>query len=175
MKQWKINLINYFLYEVIISNLSIMAWLGFYNFLNHYLYPDDPQKSALVCLLIGYVLYFPLMYFQNYLEYLNLKYEFWVFVSTNFPQLYRNVRHLFAFLSYIFLWHGLWSLYDTYVIIFKLHYQAYSFLNLLCFLFLAILQTSSSVNGPLSNTEDNNHIFPLYPHCYVSIVARKRF
>lgn len=175
MKQWKINLINYFLYEVIISNISIMAWRGFYNFLDQFLYPGDSEKSALICLLIGYLLYFPLMYFQNYLEYLNLKYEFWVFVSINFPQLYRNIRHLFAFLSCIFLWRGLWSLYDTYVIIFELHYQTYSLLYLLCFLFLALLQTSSSINGPLSNMEDNNQFFPLYPHCYVSIVARKLF
>ncbi|CAF1224017.1 unnamed protein product [Adineta steineri] len=173
MKQWKINVINYVLYEIIISNLSIVTWRSFYNFLDQHMYPDDLNKSALICLLIGFILYFPLMYFQNYLEYLNVKYEFWVFVSINFPQLYRNVRHVFAFLSCVFLWRGLWLLYDSYIVIFEFHYQTYLLLYFLSFFFLALIQTSSSINGPLSNMEDDNHFFPLYPNCYVSTVIRK--
>jgi hypothetical protein len=173
MKQWKIYLINYVLYEIIISNIAILTWRGFYNVLDRYVYSDDIEKSAWICLLIGYILYFPLMYFQNYLEDLNSKYEFWVFVSINFPQLYGNVRHLVAFISCIFLWRGLWLLYDTHVIIFELHYRTYLLLYLLSFFFLAVIQTSSSTNGPLSNMEDENRFFPLYPNCYVSIVVRK--
>ncbi|CAF1509453.1 unnamed protein product [Adineta steineri] len=103
MKQWKINVINCILYEIIISNLSIVTWRSFYNFLDQHMHPHDLNKSALTCSLIDFILYFPLMYFQNYLEYLNVKYEFWVFVSINFPQLYRNVRHVFAFSSCVFL------------------------------------------------------------------------
>jgi hypothetical protein len=173
MKQWKINLINYVLYEIIISNISILAWRGFYHILDEYMYPDDLDKSAWICLVFGYFLYFPLMYFQNYLEYLNLKFEFWTFVSINFPQLYRNIRHLFAFLSCLFLWRGFWILYDSHIVIFEMHYQTYSLLYLISFFFLALIQTSSSTNGPLNNMEDDNRFFPLYPNCYVSIVARK--
>ena len=173
MKPWEIHLINYVVYEIIISNIAILTWRGLYNYLDNFMYPNDSDKSAWVCLLLGYVLYFPLMYFQNYLEHLNSKFEFWVFVSINFPQLYRNIRHLFAFLSCIFLWRGFWILYDTYVIIFELHYQTYLLLYLVSFLFLSIIQTSSSINGPLSNMEDDNHFFPLYPNCYVSTIVRK--
>ena len=173
MKQWKIILINYILYEIIVSNLSILAWRGFYHFLDQYMYPADLDKSAWISLLIGYILYFPLMYFQNYLEYLNLKYEFWAFISINFPQLYRNIRHLFAFFSCVFLWRGFWMLYDSHLIIFKLHYQTYLLLYIVSFFFLALIQTSSSTNGPLSSMEDNNHFFPLYPNCYLSIIVQK--
>jgi hypothetical protein len=54
-----------------------------------------------------------------------------------------------------------------------LFYQTYLLLYLLSFLFLAVIQTASSTNGPLSNMEDENHFFPLYPNCYVSTVVRK--
>ncbi|CAF2645675.1 unnamed protein product [Rotaria sp. Silwood2] len=173
MNPWKINLINYVLYEVIISNIAIMTWRGFYHFLDECLYPKDADKSAWICLLVGYVLYFPLMYFQNYLEYLNLKFEFWTFVSINFPQLYRNIRHLLAFFSCLFLWRGIWLLYDSHIVIFESPVLTYMLLYLASFLFLALIQTSSSINGPLSNMEDENQFFPLYPNCYVSIIVRK--
>ena len=173
MKQWKINLINYILYEWIISNLSIMVWRGFYHFLDDFLYPDDLPLSAGICLIIGYVLYFPLMYFQTYLEELNLKYSFWTFVSINFPQFYRNIRHLLAFISCVFAWRGYWLLFDNYVDIFEKYYQTYLLLYLLSFMLLSVLQTASSTNGPLSYMDDSFRFFPLYPHCYVSIVYRK--
>ncbi|CAF1251194.1 unnamed protein product [Rotaria sordida] len=173
MNPWKINLINYFLYEILISNITIMTWRGFYHFLDETLYPNDVDKSAWICLLVGYCLYLPLMYFQNYLEYLNLKFEFWTFVSINFPQLYRNIRHLFAFFSCLLLWRGIWLLYDSHIVIFKSHFFTYMLLYLVAFLFLAFIQTSSSINGPLSNMEDENQFFSLYPHCYVSIIFRK--
>ncbi|UJR10956.1 hypothetical protein I4U23_015141 [Adineta vaga] len=173
MSQWKINLINYVVYEIIISNIAIVVWRGFYNVLDKYLYPNDLNRSAWICLLMGYILYYPLMYFQHYLEYLNLKFDFWVFVSINFPQLYRNIRHFFAFLSCLFLWRGFWVLYDFHVVIFEEHYQTYLLLYLLSFLFLTLLQTSSSINGPLNNIDDDNHFFPLYPNCYVSTIVQK--
>jgi hypothetical protein len=173
MKEWQINLINYLLYEIIISNLSIMTWRGFYHFLDDFLYPDDYGKSAWICLIIGYILYFPLMYFQTYLEELNIKYDFWTFVSINFPQFYRNIRHLLAFLSCVFLWRGYWLLYDAYIDIFEDYYKTYLMLFIISFLVLTLLRTSSSINGPLSNLVDENDFFPLYPHCYVSIVQRK--
>ncbi|CAM4932530.1 unnamed protein product [Rotaria socialis] len=173
MKQWKINLINFILYEIIISNLSIITWRGFYHFLDNFFYPDNLTLSAGLCLLIGYLLYFPLMYFQTYLEELNLKYDFWTFISINFPQFYRNIRHLLAFLSCVFVWRGYWLLYDEYLYIFEDYYKTYLLFYLISFLFLSLIQTSSSINGPLSNIDDKNQFFPLYPHCYVSIVQRK--
>ncbi|CAM4814282.1 unnamed protein product [Rotaria magnacalcarata] len=173
MKQWKINLINFILYEIIISNLSIITWRGFYHFLDSFFYPDNLTMSAGLCLLIGYLLYFPLMYFQTYLEELNLKYDFWTFISINFPQFYRNIRHLLAFLSCVFVWRGYWLLYDEYLYIFEDYYKTYLLFYFISFLFLSLIQTSSSINGPLSNIDDKNQFFPLYPHCYVSIVQRK--
>jgi hypothetical protein len=44
---------------------------------------------------------------------------------------------------------------------------------MISFLILSIFQTSSSINGPLSDIKDKNNFFPLYPHCYVSIIQRK--
>ncbi|CAF0842309.1 unnamed protein product [Rotaria sordida] len=173
MNQWKINLLNYILYEIIISNIALIAWRGFYHFLDKHLYPDNFAMSVGLCLLIGYILYFPLMYFQTYFEELNLKYEFWTFFSINFPQFYRNIRHLLAFTSCLFLWRGFWLLYDTYIYIFEEYYQTYFILFLLSFLLLAFLQTSSSTNGPLSNITDEYNIFPLYPNCYLSIVFER--
>lgn len=174
MAQWKINLINYVVYEVIIANITIVVWRGFYDFLDEHFYANNPDKAAWICLLIGYVLYYPLMYFQKYLEYLNLKFDFWVFVSLNFPQLYRNIRHFFAFVSCVFLWRGFWVFYNTHLVIFKEHYQTYLLLYLLTFILLTVLQTSSSINGPLNNMDDDdNQFFPLYPNCYLSTVVRK--
>jgi hypothetical protein len=151
MKQWKINLINFVLYEIIISNLSIMTWRAFYHLLDDNLYPDNFVMSAGICLLIGYILYFPLMYFQTYLEELNIKYEFWTFVSINFPQLYRNIRHLLAFLSCLFIWRGFWLLYDSYIYVYDDYYKTYLIFFILSFFVLCLIQTSSSTNGPLTN------------------------
>jgi hypothetical protein len=173
MKQWKINLINYVLYEIIISNLSIIAWRGLYHYLDDHLYPDNYDLSAGICLIIGYLLYFPLMYFQTYLEELNIKYEFWTFVSINFPQFYRNIRHLLAFLSCLFIWRGFWLLCDSYIYVYDDYYKTYLIFFILSFFVLCLIQTSSSTNGPLSNMGDENNFFPLYPHCYVSMVQKK--
>jgi hypothetical protein len=150
-----------------------MTWRGLYHYLDNHLYPDNYDKSAGICLLIGYLLYFPLMYFQTYFEELNMKYEFWTFISINFPQFYRNIRHLLAFLSCVFAWRGYWVLYDGYVYIYDDYYINYLIFFIVSFVFLCLIQTASSTNGPLSNMEDENGFFPLYPHCYVSKVQRK--
>jgi hypothetical protein len=173
MKEWKINLLNYILYEIIVSNLSIITWRGFYHVIDNYFYPNDVNISIGLCFLIGYLLYFPLMYFQTYLENLNMKYEFWTFVSINFPQFYRNIRHFLAFLSCVFIWRSYWLFYDTYISIFEEDFKTYLLLYFISFLVLSIVQTSSSLNGPLSHINEKNNFFPLYPHCYVSIVQRK--
>lgn len=173
MKQWKIHLINYILYEWIISSLSIITWRGFYHCLDEYLYPDNLDLSSAICLIIGYLLYFPLMYFQTYFEQLNSKYEFWTFISINFPQFYRNIRHLLAFVSCVFAWRGFWVLYDNYLYLFEDYYKTYLLIYILTFVFLCCCQTASSVNGPLTHIEDEHQFFPLYPHSYVSIVYKK--
>jgi hypothetical protein len=173
MDRWKINLINFILQEFIISNIIIIGWYGFYSILDQYLYPDDATKSVWICLLIGYILYFPLMYCQHYFENFNLNYEIWTVFSVNFPQFCRNIVHGLAFTSCLFLWRGFWVLYDSYLSIFKIYYDTYLLISLLSFGFLSVIQTFSSMNGPLSTMEDEYDFFPVYPHCYVSIVVRK--
>jgi len=49
MDLWKINLMNCILYELTISNITIIIWHGFYVFLDQYLYPDDMAKSIWIC------------------------------------------------------------------------------------------------------------------------------
>ncbi|CAF4530691.1 unnamed protein product, partial [Didymodactylos carnosus] len=175
MSQWVINLINYILYEYFISILTIITWRGFYHFLDDLLYPDNINLSSGLCLVFGYVLYFPLMYFQTYLEDLNMKYDFWEFISINFPQFYRNIRHLLAFFSCLFVWRGYWTLFDEHIYIFNpsIYYLTYLLLFLVSFLAIALLQTSSSINGPLSSMPDYFSRFPLYPHCYLTIMVMK--
>lgn len=173
MKEWKINLINYILYEIINANLSILTWRGFYYLIDNYLLANDLDLSIGITFLIGYFIYYVLMYFQRSFEELNVKYEFWTFISINFPQFYRNIRHFGSFIGCVFLWRGYWVLYDTYVSIFDNLFLTYSFLYLLSFVVLSITGTSSSINGPLSNINDPNDFFPLYPHCYISIIHRK--
>ena len=173
MPSWKINLINFLLYEVIISNLSILIWHGLYNILDDYLYPDNVNKSAGICLIAGYALYFPLMYFQSYFEELNLKFSFWTFISINFPQFYRNIRHLLSFVSCLFVWRGWWMLFDEYIYIYDEYWINYLLCFVVSYFFLSLIQTASSTNGPLSNMEDRNGFFPLYPHSYISTVEMK--
>ena len=173
MPSWKINLINFLLYEVIISNLSILIWHGLYNILDDYLYPDNVNKSAGICLIAGYALYFPLMYFQSYFEELNLKFSFWTFISINFPQFYRNIRHLLSFVSCVFTWRGWWMLFDEHLLMFDDSSRTYLLFVLMSFIVLSIIQSASSLNGPLSNIPDPYGFFPLYPHSYISIVQTK--
>ncbi|CAF3264693.1 unnamed protein product [Rotaria socialis] len=83
----------------------------------------------------------------------------------NFPQFYQNIRHLLAFFSCVFVWGGYWFLYDEYLYIFEGYYKTYLLFYLISFFFLSLIQTSSSINGPLSNIDDKNQFFPLYPYC----------
>ena len=113
------------------------------------------------------------MDFKTYFEHLNVKYEFWTFVSINFPQFYRNIRHLLAVFSYLFVWSGFWLIYDEYFLIFEENYQTFVMLNIISFFLLCLLQAAKSINEPLSNIDDENQFFLLYPHFYVSILHRK--
>lgn len=171
VKQWKINLLNYILYEIIISIITIIGWHGFYTILDQYLYPDDINKSIWICLLIGYLLYFPLMYSQYNLNKLNIENKYWIIFLSNFPQFHRNIVHLLSFTSCLFIWRGFWVLYDTYLHIFEKYYETYLLISILLFIFLSLIQTFSSMNGPLKTMDDNYKFFPVYPHCYVSKVV----
>ena len=173
MSRWKVNLMNFILYEILISNLTIIIWHGFYVILDLYLYPDEIDKSIWVCIVIGYPLYFPLMYLQYYGENKTWDNKLWTIFISNFPQFHRNIVHAFAFASCLFLWHGFWVLYDTYLRIFDNYYETYLLISMLVFVFLSVLQTFSSMNGPLKSMDDDFHFFPIYPHCYVSLVVQK--
>lgn len=162
---------NFVLYEIVISNITIIAWHGFYTILDQYLYPEDTGQSIWICLAIGYPLYFPLMYGQYSLEKVNIKNKFWTTFSLNFPQFHRNIVHGLSFASCLFLWRGFWVLYDTYLRIFDKYHETYLLISLLVFGFLSLLQTFSSMNGPLKTMEDNYRFFPVYPHCYISKIV----
>lgn len=141
------------IYEIILSNLLIIIWRGCYNFLDRYFYPDDVIRSAYMSLIVGYILYFSLMYFQT--------------------QVHQNIQHLLAFISCVFLWRGFWLLYDTYIDIFEYYYQTYLLLYVLSFLLLALIQTASSINGPTSSIEDECRSF--YSNYYILTFIRKFF
>ncbi|CAF1183239.1 unnamed protein product [Adineta ricciae] len=173
MSRWKVNLMNFVLYEILISNITIIIWHGFYVILDQYLYPDEISKSIWICIVIGYLLYFPLMYLQYYGENKTWNNKFWTLFVSNFPQFHRNIVHALAFASCLFLWHGFWVFYDTYLRIFDKYYETYLLISLLVFIFLSVLQTFSSMNGPLKTMDDDYHFFPIYPHCYVSLVVQK--
>jgi len=171
MSRWKINLMNYIFYELFISTITIVAWHGFYVILDQYLYPDEIEKSIWICLVIGYSLYFPLMYGQYFLEKIAIKWKFWSIFLSNFPQFHRNLVHSLAFASCVFLWRGFWVLYDTYLRIFEKYHDTYLLVACLVSLVLSTVQTFSSMNGPLKTMEDKYQFFPVYPHCYVSKVV----
>ncbi len=171
--RWKINLFNFIFYEIIISNITIIAWHGFYDILDQNLYPDDIGQSIWICAVIGYLLYFPLMYCQYSFEKFNFKNKYWTIFSSNFPQFHRNIVHALSFATCVFIWRAFWVLYDTYLRIFDEYYKTYLLISLLVFLFLSIIQSFSSMNGPLKTMEDNYRLFPVYPHCYISTVVYK--
>jgi hypothetical protein len=171
--RWKINLINFIFYEIIVSNITIIAWHGFYSILDQYLYPDDIGQSIWICVIIGYLLYFPLMYCQYPFERFDIKNKYWKMLLTNFPQFHRNFVHALSFAACVFIWRAFWVSYDTYLRIFDAYHDTYLLISLLTFLFLSLIQTFSSMNGPLKTMEDHYQFFPVYPHCYVSTVVYK--
>lgn len=111
------------------------------------------------------------MYSQYYFEKLNFKSKYWKIFLSNFPQFHRNLIHTLSFCSCLFLWRGFWVLYDNYLRIFEKYYQTYLLISLLLFLFLSLIETFSSMNGPLKTMEDNYNFFPVYPHCYISKIV----
>ena len=168
MNQSLAHILNYLFYEVVISWLTIFAWRGVYGFLDVYLYPDDQNLSAGASLLIGYPLFFLLMYTQ----YLQNEMGFIPkFFYSNYPSCVQNLRHLGAFFSCIALWRGFWILFDLHIATTSWAvaspYVFYVICMLLSFLILSFMRTASSLNGPMSHMEDKYNLFPLYPNYFL--------
>jgi hypothetical protein len=161
-------MLNYILYEHVLSLLSILAWRGSYVLLDVFLYPKDAHISAGLSLALGYPLYFLLMYTQSYshsvcsLTFFNL---------VNCSTIIQNVRHLAAFVTCVLLWRGFWLLFDADIATLTLAkntpYLFYIICMLLSFGLLSLLQTASSINGPMSHMFDRYDLFPHYPNCYL--------
>ena len=149
-----------------------MAWYGFYTILDAHMYYDDPDKSAWVCIAIGYPIYFIIEYGQYYFKNFNVKNKYWRIFSTNFPQFHRNILHTVTTASSIFIWRGFWLVYDYHVVIFDEYFKTYLVLCCSTFGFLSIIQALSSMNGPMSTMKDNYRFFPIYPHCYLSMAVQ---
>ena len=162
------HFLNYILYEFIISLLSILAWRGSYTLLDVFLYPNDPSMSAGSSLLLGYPLYFLLMYTQAYSDQLCIAPTF---VYFNYSALVQNIRHLAAFFSCVLLWRGFWLLFDTHIATVPLALTSPYLFYLICmfvsFVTLSLLRTASSINGPMSQMFDHYDLFPHYPNCYL--------
>ena len=148
--------------------LSILAWRGSYTLLDVFLYPKNPYMSAGSSLLIGYPLYFLLMYTQSYADRHCLLPSFFYL---NYPTLINNIRHVTAFGTCVLLWRGFWLLFDTYVATMPLALQSPYLFYILCmfisFLILSLLKTASSINGPMSHMFDQYDLFPHYPNSYI--------
>ena len=131
--------------------------------LDLHLYVDDLVKSAWICLIIGYSLYFLLTYSQCYLDMFTLKSQFWKTLFDNFPQFHRNIFHGLAFASCLFVWRGFWIIFDNYVYIYDEYHKTYVLIGLMSFVFLSLIQGLSGMNGPLSTMRDRYRLFPVYP------------
>lgn len=150
------------------SLLSILAWRGSYTVLDVFLYPDNPYTSAGASLLIGYPVYFLLMYTQSYSE----KHRpLPSFFYLNYPTLINNIRHTAAFCTCVLLWRGFWLLFDTYVATMPLALTSPYLFYILCmaisFLILSLVRTASSIHGPMSHMFDQYDLFPHYPNSYL--------
>lgn len=146
-----------------------MAWRGIYTFLDIHLYPDNENISAGLSLLIGYALYFPLMYSQSSVNGTDLKMSF---IRLNCPNLFANLHHFGAFISCVFLWRGFWMLFDGHIatisIVEASPYLCYTIGLIGSFLILSLLRTASSVNGPMSQIRDQYELFPIYSNCFLT-------
>lgn len=156
------------LYEYIISLLSILAWRGSYTLLDVFLFPQNPLMSAVSSLIIGYPLYFSLMYTQSYTD----KLCQWPNSIHSKPlPIVHNIRHLTAFFTCVLLWRGFWLLFDTYIdpmsSALKSPYLFYILCMLISFLILSLLRTASSINGPMSHMPDQYDLYPDYPNSYL--------
>jgi hypothetical protein len=124
--------------------------------------------SAAFSLIIGYPLYFLLMYTQTYTDKIC---HLPTFVYLNYPSLIRNIRHLIAFCTCVLLWRGFWLLFDTYIAAMSSAlislYLFYIICMFISFLLLSLMKTASSINGPMSHMLDQYDLFPHYPNCYL--------
>ncbi|CAF4029568.1 unnamed protein product, partial [Rotaria sordida] len=168
MNPFLLHLLNYIFYEYIISLLSILAWRGTYKLLDDFLYPNNENMSAIMSLLIGYVLFFIIMYtqfFQNNIDLIS------TFIQSNYPLFIRNLRHLCAFFSCVFLWRGYWILLDLHIatisFVHESPYTYYIIFIIISFIILSIMKTASSINGPMSHINDEYDLFPLYSNCFL--------
>ncbi len=157
------------LYEVVIALLTILAWRGSYGLFDTYLYPDNENLSASMSLLIGYPLFFLLMYTQSYRHDTGLLPKF---IDANYPSVLHNLRHLLAFISCVLLWRGFWMLFDLYIATMSFAqaspYVFYLICMVISFLILTAMRTASSINGPMAHMDDEYKLFPLYPNCFLA-------
>ena len=169
MNQCLVNILNYFLYEVVIALLTILAWRGTYGFLDAHLYPDDENLSAGMSLVIGYPLFYLIMYTQSYRHETGRLPKF---IDANYPSFPPNLRHLLAFISCVLLWRGFWMFFDLYIGTMALAqaspYVFYSICMIISFLILTAMRTASSINGPMSLIDDEYKLFPLYSNCFLA-------
>ncbi|CAF1426292.1 unnamed protein product, partial [Rotaria sordida] len=168
MNPFLLHILNYIFYEYIISLLSILAWRGTYKLLDDFLYPNNENMSAIMSLLIGYVLFFIIMYtqfFQNNIDLIS------TFIQSNYPLFIRNLRHICAFFSCVFLWRGYWILLDLHIatisFVHESPYTYYIIFIIISFIILSIMKTASSINGPMSHINDEYDLFPLYSNCFL--------
>lgn len=168
MNQTFAHILNYIFYEHVISLLTILAWRGSYALLDVYLYPKNEDMSAGICLIIGYLLFFLLMYtqsFQNGICFIPK------FLDANFPLFLQNLRHLCAFFTCVVLWRGYWILYDAHIATISIAEASPYFFYISCmiisFVILSMMRTGSSTNGPMSHMHDEYNLFPLYPNCFL--------
>jgi len=176
MNKYLSHIINYLFYEHLISLLTISAWRGVYVSLDVYLYPTNEDMSAGICILIGYPLFFFLMYTQSFP---NNIYLIPKFIDSNYPCFFQNLRHLCAFFSCLLLWRGFWILFDGHIATISLAeaspYLFYIICMTLSFIILSMMKTGSSLNGPMSHMDDEYDLFPLYSNCFlVKWFSRKK-
>jgi hypothetical protein len=162
------HILNYIFYEHIISLLTILAWRGSYALLDSYLYPNNENLSACICLFAGYPLFLILMYTQSFQIHIRFVSKF---LNSNYPFFIQNVRHLCAFFSCVLLWRGFWILFDTHIATISFAqaspYVFYVICMIISFIILSVMKTGSSTNGPMSHMHDEYDLFPLYPNCFL--------
>ncbi|CAF0783373.1 unnamed protein product [Adineta steineri] len=175
MNQCLLHVLNYIFYEYVISILSILAWRGFYKLLDIHLYPNNENISACLSLLIGYLLFFILMYTQSFQLNVCL---LTTFIEMNYPCFLQNLRHLCAFFSCILLWRGFWILFDIHIATISIVYESplkfYISFMIISFIILSLMKTASSINGPMSHIDDNDNLFPIYSNCFLSKWFREK-
>jgi hypothetical protein len=168
MNPYLSHLLNYIFYEYVISLLSILAWSGTYKLLDVYLYPDNENMSAGISLLMGYILFFIVMYTQSFQNNICL---FPTFMNLNYPSFVQNLRHLCTFCSCVLLWRGFWMLFDAHIatisFVYKSPYMFYITCMILSFIILSLMKTASSINGSMSHIDDKYNLFPIYGNCFL--------